>query len=147
MKQCLLMTLGLLLGASLANSQTAPVRPSTPSQVQQRQVTTFEVGEYGVSFQADPRLIIVMSALDAAGFDPLPAGREPGVFRSQLRKDLADLNPDLRQRLRAFYERSKLPAPATAADQASRYVSLALALTPPPSLEAPERSDDLPAGL
>jgi hypothetical protein len=88
-----------------------------------------------------------MSALDAAGFDPLPAGREPGVFRSQLRKDLADLNPDLRQRLRAFYERSKLPAPATAADQASRYVSLALALTPPPALEAPERSDDLPAGL
>src|SRR5215203_4068455 len=49
--------------------------------------------------------------------------------------------------LRAFYERNKLPAPATPADQAARYVSLALSLGPAPGFEAPERSEDLPAGL
>ena len=76
-----------------------------------------------------------------------PPRREPSAFRAQVRKDLVGLDPDLRNRLRGFYERNKLPAPATAADQAARYVSLALALGPPPSLDAPERSDDLPAGL
>ena len=89
----------------------------------------------------------MMAALEAAGFDPTPAGAEPSVFRAQVRKDLTELDPDLRGRLRAFYERNKLPAPATAADQAARYVSLAFALGPPPSLEAPARSDDLPGSL
>jgi len=115
--------------------------------VQQRPGATFEVSEYGVDFQADPRLITVMGALEAAGFDPVPAGRAPSVFRAKLRKDLANLDPDLRTRLKTFYERNKLPAPATPADQAARYVSLALALGAAPSLDAPARSEDLPAGL
>jgi hypothetical protein len=115
--------------------------------VQQRPGATFEVSEYGVDFQADPRLITVMAALDTAGFDPVPAGRTPSVFRAKLRKDLANVDPDLRNRLKNFYERNKLPDPATPADQAARYVSLALALGPAPSLEAPARSEDLPAGL
>ena len=115
--------------------------------VQQRPGATFEVSEYGVDFQADPRLITVMAALDTAGFDPVPPGRAPSVFRAKLRKDLANIDPDLRNRLKTFYERNKLPAPATPADQAARYVSLALALGATPSLDAPARSDDLPAGL
>jgi hypothetical protein len=120
---------------------------SAQQPVQQRPGATFEVSEYGVDFQADPRIITVMAALDTAGFDPVPAGRQPSVFRAKLRKDLASVDPDLRNRLKTFYERNKLPAPATSADQAARYVSLALALGPTPSLEAPARSDDLPAGL
>jgi len=115
--------------------------------VQQRPHASFEISEYGVDFQADPRLIVVMAALEAAGFDPVPAGRTPSTFRAKLRKDLANLDPDLRHRLQAFYERNKLPAPATPADQAARYVSLALALDSPPGLEPPPRSEDLPAGL
>jgi hypothetical protein len=105
------------------------------------------VSEYGVDFQSDPRLIIVMAAIEAAGFDPVPAGRAPSAFRAKLRKDLANLDPDLRRRMQTFYDRNKLPAPATPADQSARYVSLALALGPPPTLEAPPRSEDLPAGL
>src|SRR5687767_15617328 len=58
----------------------------------------FEVSEYGVDFQADQRLIVVMAALDAAGFEPLPTGREATGFRAKLRKDLANLDPDLRTR-------------------------------------------------
>ena len=137
MKQFLLILLATSLLTGVASSQT----------VQQRPGATFEVSEYGVDFQADPRLITVMAALDTAGFDPVPAGRAPSVFRAKLRKDLANIDPDLRTRLKSFYERNKLPAPATPADQAARYVSLALALGPTPSLEAPARSDDLPAGL
>ncbi|MEP6635888.1 MAG: hypothetical protein ABJB97_04120, partial [Acidobacteriota bacterium] len=137
---------------ALVYSQTRPVPSPTPAltrnpQVQQRPAAGFNLAEYGVDFQPDPRLIVMMAALDAAGFDPTPAGRQPSVFRAQVRKDLVDLDPALRQRLRAFYERNKLPAPATAADQAARYVSLAFALGAVPALDAPDRSDDLPAGI
>src|SRR5690349_18040171 len=83
--------------------------------VQQRPGASFEVSEYGVDFQADPRLITVMAALDVAGFDQVPAGQSPSVFRTKLRKDLANVDPDLRNRLKTFFERNKLPSPATPA--------------------------------
>lgn len=137
MKQVLLITLAVMLCAGVVSSQP----------VQQRPHASFEVSEYGVDFQADPRLIIVMAALEAAGFDPVPAGGTPSAFRAKVRKDLANVDSDLRHRMQVFYERNKLPAPATSADQAARYVSLALALGPPPGLESPPRSEDLPAGL
>ena len=89
----------------------------------------------------------MMAALDAAGFDPTPAGKEPSAFRQLLRKDQLGLDSDLRTRLSAFYQRNKLPAPATTADQAARYVSLAYAMGEPPLLDAPDRSDDLPGGV
>jgi len=140
LKQYLLILLITVLSAGVVSSQTSPP-------VQQRQVASFEVSEYGVDFQADPRLIVMMAALDVAGFDPVSSGRAPSTFRVKLRKDLANLDSDLRARLKNFYERNKLPSPATNADQAARYVSLALALGQTPTLDAPERSDDLPAGL
>lgn len=137
MKQSLLILLIIVLACGVVSPQT----------VQQRQGATFEVSEYGVDFQSDPRLILVMAALEVAGFDPVPAGRAPSAFRTKLRKDLANVDPDLRNRLKLFYERNRLPAPATPADQSARYVSLALALGPAPTFEAPARSEDLPAGL
>ena len=143
MKHFLLILLITVLSAGVALSQTT--QPQQP--VQQRPGATFEVSEYGVDFQADPRLIVVMAALDAAGLDTTPTGRQPSAFRVKLRKDLANLDPTLREKMKTFYERNKLPAPATPADQAARYVSLALALGPAPAFEAPERSEDLPAGL
>jgi len=132
------------------HAQTAPApRPSPRPTVssQSGQTTSFDLMEFGVRLEPDKRLIVVMAALDAAGFDPTPAGKEPSAFRQLVRKDQAALDPDLRARLRTFFEQHKLPAPATAADQAARYVSLAYALGPVPLLDAPPRSDDLPAGV
>ena len=126
---------------------------STPA-AQTRPATAFDLADYGVAVQPDARLIIVMAALDAAGFDPTPRGKAPSPFRTVLRKDQANLDPDLRRRLKDFYERNKLPAAATAADEATRaaleaarYVSLAYAMGQPPQLEQPDRSEDLPAGV
>lgn len=143
MKQFLLILITAILACGVVSSQTTQQQQP----VQQRQGATFEVSEYGVDFQSDQRLILVMAALEAAGFDPTPAGRAPSAFRTKLRKDLTNVDPDLRNRLKTFYERNKLPAPATAADQSARYVSLALSLGPAPSFEAPARTEDLPAGL
>ena len=131
------------------HAQTAPgprpsPRPNTSAP--STQATGFDLSEYGVRLEPEQRLIIVMAALDAAGFDPTP-GKEPSTFRALLKKDLANLDPDLRRRLREFYERNKRPVPAGPADEAARYVSLAYALSAAPALDAPERSDDLPAGV
>lgn len=151
MKHSLLIVLATILTPGIVFSQTptpSPTpQPKTTPPVQQRPGAAFEVSEYGVDFQADQRLILVMAALEAAGLDLVTTGRTPSVFRAKLRKDLESLDPDLRTRMRTFYERNKLPAPATPADQAARYVSLALSLGPAPSFEAPHRSEDLPAGL
>jgi hypothetical protein len=160
MKQLILVIFIFATACLVAHSQTKPApagQPRTPAgpspnASRQRPVATrdadaFDLADYGVSFQTEPRLIIIMAALEAAGFDAVPAGSEPTAFRAQVRKDLAGLDPQLRFRLRAFYERNKLPPPATAADQAARYVSLAFALGPPPLLEAPVRSEELPTSL
>jgi hypothetical protein len=152
MKQIISLTIFLALNCTVGHSQAKPNPVASPSpagsrQLQQREPTGFDLSEYGVSFQTESRLIIMMAALEAAGFDPTATSTEPSIFRAQVRKDLSDLDPDLRNRLRTFYERNKLPAPATAADQAARYVSLAFALGPPPLLDAPSRSEELPASL
>jgi hypothetical protein len=134
-----------------AAAQAQPVASPTPRAqaplTQTQTATAFELSDYGVSLQPDARLIIMMAALDAAGFDPTPAGKEPGAFRLLLRRDQANLDAGLRERLKAFFDRNKLPAPATPAEQAARYVSLAYALGAPPLLDAPDRSDDLPTGI
>ncbi len=148
MKHSLLILIITVLSGGVVSSQTVQREPAQQQPpVQQRPKTGFEVSEYGVDFQADPRLIVVMAALDMAGLDATPAGRQPSAFRTKLRRDLANLDPALREKMKTFYERNRLPAPATPADQAARYVSLALALGPAPGFDAPERSEDLPAGL
>ncbi|HEV7396651.1 MAG TPA: hypothetical protein VGN86_09100 [Pyrinomonadaceae bacterium] len=139
----------ILLGSSAGFAQTTPAQKPAPSPqtATPERAVTFNLADYGVEFQSDPRLIVVMAALDAAGFDPVPSGREPSVFRARIRKDQADLDPAVREKLHGFFDRNKLPAPATAAEQAARYVSLAFVLGSPPALDAPERSEDLPAGV
>jgi len=145
-KAFFLLVTALVAGAAQAQPKTSP-SPAPQSPQTPRPGAPFELSEYGVSLQPDARLIIVMAALDAAGFDPTPSGKQASAFRALVRKDQANLDAGLRERLKAYFERSKLPAPATAADQAARYVSLAYALGPPPLLEAPDRSEDLPGGV
>src|SRR6266851_2089101 len=143
---CFLIIFAVCAGATTAQTKPSPSAAPGPN-VQTRDSAPFNLAEYGVSFQPDARLIIVMAALDAAGFDPTTAGREPSAFRALLRKEQANLDANLRDQLTTYYQRHKLPAPATAADQAARYVSLAYALGPPPSLDAPEHFDELPGGV
>lgn len=158
MKNFYLFMIAVLVLFSANGSAPAQNNPSASSAPPARQATMaqtspagFDLSEYGVRIQPEPRLIVMMAALDAAGFEPSSNPTAPSDFRAQVRKDQADFDPDLRARLRTFYERNKLPAQnnraATPAEQAARYVSLAFALGPPPSFDAPARTDDLPAGV
>src|SRR5215831_13729122 len=136
----------LLVCAANGFGQTARPTPPAPA-TQTRPATPFELSDCGVQVQPDARLIIMMAALDGAGFDPTPPGKQASAFRRLVHKDQEALDPALRERMKNFYELNKLSGSATAADQAARYVSLAYAIGQPPSLEAPERSDDLPGGV
>jgi len=122
-----------------------PSQPRTTDTSQNQ--PALDLTEYGVRIEPDQRLIVMMAALDAAGFDPTPPGKQISAFRAIVRKDNAALDPSLRERMKDFFEKTKQPAPATTADQAARYVSLAYALGPLPTLASPERSDDLPGGV
>ncbi|HEX8747158.1 MAG TPA: hypothetical protein VF717_08150 [Pyrinomonadaceae bacterium] len=132
--------------AQKATATPAAAAPQT-SQTQQRTAPGFDLSEYGVRLQAEPRLIVMMAALDAAGFDPTPQGAEVSAFRAQVRRDLSNVDEDLRKRLSSFYRTNQLKGNATPAEQAARYVSLAYAMGAVPGLDAPSRSLDLPSGL
>jgi hypothetical protein len=140
--------------AAFAQNNSAATRPpaatqqQTPTQRQPTRSSTLDLSDYGVQIAPEPRLIVMMAALDAAGFDPTPTGRQPSEFRAQVRRDQENLDPDLRARMRRFYELNRRKeATATSADQAARYVSLAYALGPAPTFDAPARSDDLFGGV
>lgn len=161
MKKFLTLSLAALLCAQTAAARrqsTNPAQKQPPAQTNNRQPappsqrTPPPVGpdlkDYGIEIAPDSRLVVMMAALDAAGWDPTPEGERPSVFRELLRKDQAALDPGLRQRIRDFYQRNALKgASVTPAEQAARYVSLAYTLGQPPAFEEPARSDDLPAGV
>ncbi len=162
MKKYLTLSLAALLCAQAAAASPRQQKPQTqakpsgpqPATQQQRPAAAErapdapDLNSYGIQVSPDPRLIVMMAALDAAGWDPTPAGETPSVFRQTVRKDTASLDPALRARLRDFYARYALKGEGvTAADQAARYVSLAYTLGQPPTFDAPQRSDDLPSGV
>src|SRR5687768_11530704 len=105
----ILLIAAFVSGSGVAFAQSRPADNNGESQVQQRPGAGFSLAEYGVEVQPDSRLIVMMAALEVAGFDPTPPGQEPSAFRAQVRRDLANTDPDLRQRLRNFYERNKRP--------------------------------------
>ena len=122
--------------------QQQPPRPPAQPPRPAPRPATLDLTDYGVTLGVEPRLVVVMSALDAAGFDPAP-GKPPALFRARLRQDQAGLDADLRARLHRFYELNKLKdTAASPAREAARFVSLAFALGPPPSFEAPARGDE-----
>lgn len=146
-------------GAQATRQQPAQQQPAT--QQQRREPDAPDLNAYGIQVSPDPRLIAMMAALDAAGWDPTPEGASPSVFRAAVRRDTAALDPVLRGRMREFFERYAFKDVAddpkttdvneavryTPADQAARYISLAYTLGQPPAFEAPQRSDDLPSGV
>ena len=80
----------------------------------------------------DITVFTTMAALNAAGFD-VEHGNQYHPVRQEVRSRLESLDPDLTARLRAFYQEHK--GDESDADQVAKYLSLALNLTAPPSLE------------
>src|SRR5439155_16460399 len=78
-KVCFITLILVFAGAAQAQppASSSPSPPSSRAQTplaQTQTATSFDLSEYGVSLQPDARLIIMMAALDAAGFDLTPTG-------------------------------------------------------------------------
>jgi hypothetical protein len=96
------------------------------------------LADLNVDIHADPRVIAVMAALNAAGYDYEPGSRQLSALRQQLRADLQNINPSLARRLRDYFQ-SHRKAQSSDAAAVAPYLSLALTLTAPPvfSIDAP----------
>jgi tetratricopeptide (TPR) repeat protein len=80
----------------------------------------------------DARLMIVMAALNLAGYDYEAEG-QPSPLRARLRQEMGSLDRSLRGRLTSYFQNHKSPGGNEPA-QIAPYVALALAMNPPPSL-------------
>jgi tetratricopeptide (TPR) repeat protein len=168
-KLFLTVPLAALLCAQAAAARQQPAPQPTPTRTPaparpQRQApppaASLGLTDYGIEIAPDARLVVVMAALAAAGWDPTPAGARLSVFRELVRREQAGLDPALRKRMQDFYARNTLKDVAdnpstpeneavryTPAEQAARYISLAYTLGQPPAFDAPARSEDLPSGV
>src|SRR5262249_8427818 len=55
----------------------------------------------------DKRVIVMMAALNIAGYDYESGNRQLSALRRQIREDLKDLDPGLVQRLRAYFQKHR----------------------------------------
>jgi tetratricopeptide (TPR) repeat protein len=118
----------------------------------------FDLANYGVRIEPDTRVMVVLATLEAARTtdekgDPVqviktPLSAQGAEFRDRLTSDLAELNPELRQRISTFLIAHKARNKGkTDAEIVAPFVSMAYALTPAPELADPVVLSDLPGSL
>ena len=101
--------------------------------------------EFNVYIEPDPRTLIVMAAVSVVSSDhQVDASRSPA--RAQIKKDLANMDPDLKGRLAAFFQ-SKRRAGVDESGDALRYEALSLLMTPPPLFSIHPELSTLPEDL
>ncbi|HKP87420.1 MAG TPA: hypothetical protein VJZ26_15055 [Blastocatellia bacterium] len=141
--------LALILSASfVAAAQSQQEKPETrqaaPSQVSAGFIAP---GDVNVRIEPDVRMFVVMAAINLAGFDYESGGQPLSPARAEIRKDLATLNPQLKEKLAAFY-RAHRRAGVDEASDAARYAALSLLMTQPPAFSIYSANEQtLPADL
>ncbi|MGH8597861.1 MAG: hypothetical protein ACREXT_14485, partial [Gammaproteobacteria bacterium] len=98
--------------------------------------------DVNTAIAVDKRSIVMMAALNVAGYDYEPGNRPLTALRRQVREDLKNTNPDLLRRIRNHFlahSSGKKDASAVAP-----YLSLALSMTEPPAFTIDVAADRLP---
>jgi len=96
--------------------------------------------EANVRIAPDVRTFVVMAALNMAGFDYETGGQQLSPARVALRKDLAGLDPKIKERLGAFYQAHRRQGVDETAD-AARYAALSVMMTQPPGFTVYQSAD------
>ena len=120
--------LAFLLCLGLASSALAQEKPGALPSNQQRSAGFILPADVNVRVESDPRTLIVMAAINVAGFDAETGGLPLSPLRAELRKDLVNIDPQLRARLSAFYKAHRRPGVDEMTD-ATRYAALSLLMT------------------
>ena len=123
------------------------VPPSGPSQAQTQQPKPVQTGagfivpsDANVRISPDVRTVVVMAALNIAGFDYESGGQALSPARAELRKDLAKLDPQVKEKLTSFYQAHRRAGVDETSD-AARYAALSLLMTEPPGFTVYQSSD------
>jgi tetratricopeptide (TPR) repeat protein len=122
-------------------------KPKEPKEIDRRKTPLSErpeltLGDVNTQIGMDKRIIVVMAAMNVAGFDYEPGGRQITSLRRQMRDDLKNLKPGLINRLRAYFDSHRFGRTDAAA--VAPYLSLALCLTEPPAFIVDVPADRLP---
>jgi hypothetical protein len=129
------------------DKSTAPASPAAPLQDPKKLPLYLKekvtLSDINVAIETDKRLIVMMAALNAAGYDYEPGNRELTALRQQIREDIKAVNPELLRRLRDYFLAHKKSGVTDAAAVAP-YLSLALSLTEPPGFTVETQPDKLP---
>lgn len=145
----------IALAAQAVAQQPAqqPVRPEAQSPTQQApqidrrkiplaQRPNLSLDDVNTYIGADKRVIVMMAALNVAGYDYETGGRQLTPLRQQMREDLKNTPPDVVRRLRDFFLAHRKGATDAAA--VAPYLSLALSLQEPPAFAIDVPQDRLP---
>ncbi len=124
------MLLCLVLASSALGQQ-----PAAP------QAGFIDPAEINLRIEYDVRTLIAMAAINMAGFDHETGNQPLTPARAELRRDLAQIAPALKEKLAAYYKSHRRPAVDEAID-ASRYAALSLLMTDPPIFSLPSPDAD-----
>ena len=100
------------------------------------------LADVNTNIGVDRRVIVMMAALNIAGYDYESGNRQLSALRRQIRDDLKNTAPDLVQRLRGYFQRHRKGANDAAA--VAPYLSLALSLNEPPAFTIDVPAERLP---
>jgi tetratricopeptide (TPR) repeat protein len=116
----------------MAPSALAQEKAGVPSTAPPQRGGFINPGDVNVRIESDPRTLVTMAALNIAGFDDETSGQPLSPARAALRKDLANISPQLRDKLTAFYREHRRAGVDETTD-AARYAALSLLMTAPPA--------------
>ena len=102
--------------------------------------------EVNVYIEGDVRVFVAMAAVNAAGFDYETGGQPLSPARVELRKDLASLEPKVKEEMAAFYKSHRRAGIDEGAD-GLRYGALALLMTQPPLFSINVKEETIPDDL
>jgi hypothetical protein len=100
------------------------------------------LADVNTDIAVDKRVIVMMAALNLAGYDYETGNRQLSALRRQVREDLKGSNPALVQKLHNYFQSHRKGANDAAA--VAPYLSLAVSLTEPPAFSIDGPADRLP---
>jgi hypothetical protein len=165
MKRIVLITPALLIALSLDTAAQQPQPSNQPAQqpkkteaqpqeqkkqppiIDRRKLPladrpNLSLADVNTDIGVDRRVIVMMAALNIAGYDYESGNRQLSALRRQIREDLKNTDPDLVQRLRNYFQKHHKGANDAAA--VAPYLSLALSLTEPPAFTIDAPAERLP---
>ncbi len=135
------------LGQAPPKKEASQTVPQQAPQIDRRKIPlaqrpNLSLEDVNTYIGADKRVIVMMAALNVAGYDYETGGRQLTPLRQQMREDLKNTPPDVVRKLRDYFLAHRKGSNDAAA--VAPYLSLALSLQQPPAFAIDVPSDRLP---